>query len=314
MLFSGYLLAIGRRFSMLNAVRLLRLLRRLRLPVFTTDPFLGLAVRPGDLDFRAVLGRNMPAWARWLRAKHLATRIVLLERLLRDCWHVYASPLPSVLSLALSRRALSYCSDPPRERPVLAPGERPRWLFVLSDIDWRMQVERDGDFPAVLAQRLGEACALGRHPVLVAPAPLVEAVRARLGAVEATLLAQAPYSEFMRHLMSAEYALYWNYFSFSLMHRVLAGLPVLWFAEGHMMSILPSLRDAGLRLFYDGWTPPLLDLAQPLRIEHVAPAAEEAHTHFVSIARRLRECGSPATLLRRAMASTQDGDVLDPVA
>lgn len=314
MLFSGYLLTVGRRFSVVNVVRLLRLLRSRAVAVFTTNPFLGLAARPGDLDFRAVLGRTTPPWLRWLRAKHLAIRVVLLGRLLKGYWHIYASPLPPNASGSGPRRALSYCSAPAGPRPPDRPGERPRWLFVLSEVDCQIQTERNPDFPRILAARMRETADLGRQPVLVAPALLVAAVRSQLGNVKATFATQATYREFEQHVASAEYAFYWNFFSFSLMHRVLAGLPVLWFAEGHMMSILPALRDAGLRLFYGSWIPPLIDLFQPFTLEGLDTAAGESRAQFALVARSLRDCGSPAKLLMAAMTSAQDGDVPDPVA
>ena len=311
MLFSGYLLTIGRRFSMLNTWRLLRLLARMRVPVLTSDPFVGLAARPGGFDFRWVLGGTR--WARWQLAKRLSARIHVAEFLLRGGWHVYPSPYPPQLA-PRGVRTVSWCSDALHSPTPREPQEQARWLFVLSEVDCRMQLQRDPGFPALLAGRLRDTRRLGKQPVLIAPAALADAVRPQLAGVDATLLTQPPYHEFMAHLMAAEQALYWNWFSFSLIHRVLAGLPVLWFAEGHMMRIVPGLREVGLQVFYGGWAPPLLDVAQPLTLEGVARAGDEASEHFAAIARRLRECAPPAEVLARALASAQDGTVRDPVA
>jgi hypothetical protein len=127
------------------------------------------------------------------------------------------------------------------------------------------------------------------------------------------MLQHAGYPEFMRHLMQAECAFYWNYYSFSIMHRVLAGLPVLFFGEGHMVQILPALREAGVRLFYDGWRPPLLQLQAPLAGEDVARRADETRLEFQRLAAGLRACDSPAGLLQRALSADQ-GSVLDAQA
>lgn len=313
MLFSGYLLAIGRRFSLLNALSLLRTLRRLGIPVLTSDPFIGLIDGPAALDFSYVLGSGGLGLGRKLRSWHLALRLALLQRQLRDCWHIYPSPVERLHEGSDRGRALAYANAPHRAQP--SPGARPSWVFVLSQIDWQMQVRAGGPaFLEALSARLHEAAAMGRRAVLIAPADLLEALRGQAASQPGIeLVYNEGYAGFMQRLMEAEHAFFWNYYSFSVIHRVLAQLPVMFFDEGHMVHILPALHDGGVRLFYDGWRPPLLALADPLQAQDVEQRAEEARRQFARIAQGLRRCPPPLDVLGHALLADQR-NVLDAQA
>jgi hypothetical protein len=97
------------------------------------------------------------------------------------------------------------------------------------------------------------------------------------------------------------------------MHRVLSARPVFFFAEGHMVNILPALREAGVRLFYQDWRPPLLALEQPLEAEQLAAGAQLARQEFRRLTEGLRHCHSPAAILRSVLSADQ-GNVLQPQA
>ena len=315
MLFSGYLLDIGRRFSLVNSLRLLHLLRRRSLPVLTSDPFIGLIDSPAALDFSCVLGPEGSRLARRLRSWHLGLRLYALRLRLRHCWHIYPSPIHRLYAADARPLALSYFNGTVSEEPAREPAARPSWIFVLSDIDCRMQMRGGAEhFLAALADRLRETVELGRHAVVVAPAAQLDEMLRRLGPCpDVSLVRGAGYAEFMRLLMDAEYAFYWNYYSFSIIHRVASQLPVMFFEEGHMVHILHGLREAGIRLFYDGWRPPLLQLDARLDPDDLAVRAGEARNQFHRIVQGLRQCDPPAELLRQALSADQ-GNVLDAQA
>lgn len=322
MLFSGYLLAIGRRYSLLNVLSLLRTLRRSGVPVLTSDPFIGLIDGPAALDFSYVLGTRGTALGRRVRSWHLALRLALLQRQLRGCWHIYPSPIERLHGPRDGGRAISYSNNPyplkraPDSTSGEASGAEPAsWIFVLSQIDWQVQVRTDGaGFVQSLAARLAEVASMGKRAVLIAPAGLLDALRdAASGEPRIVLVFNEGYAGFMQRLMEAEHAFFWNYYSFSVIHRVLAHLPVMFFDEGHMVHILPSLHDAGVRLFYDGWRPPLLDLSSALEAADIEQRAAEARRQFKRIAQGLGECETPLTVLRRVLSADQ-GNVLDPQA
>ncbi|TXH35883.1 MAG: hypothetical protein E6Q94_03605 [Burkholderiaceae bacterium] len=311
MLFSGYLLTIGKRFSFFNAVALLRRLKRRGVPVLTSDPFLGLLDSPNALDFNAVLSQGRLSWRQRLLSQRLAWRLYFLKVQLRWCWHVYPSPIQRLH--ADRPGALSYAALPPAKSMAveLAAGP-PSWIFVLSQVDCQIQMRQGGEgFVSTLVQRLLECVALGRKAVLVAPSFLLSAVRDKLSlATEVELIGDEGYAAFMGRLMHAEYAFFWNYYSFSIIHRVRANRPVMFFDVGHMVHIMPKLHDAGVQLFYDAWRPPLLPLEQPFKDADLAQRADESVAQFERINQGLQRCASPTALLVQVRLANQ-GDVLN---
>lgn len=309
MLFSGYLLAIGSRFSLFNALSLLRTLRRTGVTVLTSDPFIGLINGPAALDFSYVLGSGGTALGRALRSRHLALRLALLKRQLRGCWHIYPSPIERLHQGIRLKRTLSYFNapEPAVQRPSPQAQARPSWIFVLSQIDGLMQ-SRTADFVPQLVQRLEDAVRLERTAVLVAPDFVLEGVRERIGTLAGVVLVgNEGFHDFMQRLMEAEYAFFWNYYSFSVIHRIIAGRPVFFFDEGHMVHILPALHEAGVTLFYDGWRPPLVSLGTTMAEADLNDRAADSRRRFEAIAHGLQRCDSPGTVLARAISGQRSG-------
>lgn len=312
---SGYLLTIGKRLSFFKASLLLRWLRRRGIAVLTSDPFLGLLDSPAVLDFTQVLGPQGGPLMRRLKSRLVSWRLYLLRRQLRGCLHIYPAPIQRLHGPQAGMGAFFNAAVCEPDLPPLPPAAPRRWIFVLSSIDYQLQLGLAGpDFVAQLAARLREARALADRVELVGPAPLIEAMRRELGDEPGfELEAKAAYADFMGRLMRAEYAFFWNLYSFSLIHRVLALRPVLFFDEGHMVRILPALHEAGVRLFYDGWRPPMLDLAEPLDARALARGAQQALTQFRRIAQGLQQGEAPLSLLRRCVSANQR-NVLDAQA
>ncbi len=208
-------------------------------------------------------------------------------------------------------RRLSYFSAAPRRSDAATQPEaalRPTWLFVLSKIDSSLQARAQGErFVDHVADRLRDTVRLNRHAMLIGPEDLVSAVRARLGdAPGITLHSNLPYDQYMRSLMAAEYSFFWNYFSFSILHRVLDNRPAFFFHAGHMAHTLPALGNEGVRVIYDGWRPPLLPVDSAFDEQDLARRAAEVVREFGRIGEGVRRCPSPVEVLRRATGMAPD--------
>lgn len=303
MLFSGYLLTIGSRFSMFKALALFCMLHRRRVVILTSDPFLGMARGPTSLKFDEIL---RSCWHRnpiatWLLARILALRIFLMHRQLRRALHIYPAPIDRG-HLGPAHRMMCYfnAAVPASAGPDADAGHmRPTWLFVLSRVDYDIQFQHYGAaFLDRLSSRLQDAARLGRRAVVIGPESLTVALRVRLNnEPDIELRSESAYSDYMRLIMGSEYTFFWNYFSFSVIRRVIAARPVFFFDEGHMVNILPALARIGVDSFYGGWKPPLLALGDVLEEERLTALAEDIRENFRRIRSRLESCPSPQALL-----------------
>ena len=59
------------------------------------------------------------------------------------------------------------------------------------------------------------------------------------------LLPFCPFVEFEARLLAAEYAFYWNVFSFSVVLRIANGFPVFFYDRGHLSRTIEPLYDIG---------------------------------------------------------------------
>lgn len=301
LLSSGYLLTITTGLGLVDVVGLIRGLRRRGVALLTSDPYLGLLPSPASLslgDLRRRDGRS---------AFIGACVLYPVRHLLWDVWHIYPAPIDRLPARPGARR-LSYFNAAAQDDFPVSRGDaagRPTWLFILSMADYTMLMKANGErFVARVVERLEDSVALGRDALLIGPEALVAAVRERVGErAGIALQSETPYANYMHNLMRAEYAFYWNYFSFSIIHRVLANLPVFFFDEGHLPHILPAVGEAGIRLFYDGWRPPVLPVGARLGEEELSWRARDAMENFRRIADGMKRCLTPQELLRRVTES-----------
>jgi hypothetical protein len=309
LLFSGYLLAIGTHFSLLNAFRLFSLLRRRRVSIITSDPFIGLLQGPRSLRFREMLRlrkKDGPGFVASIVAPLLALRTYLIHWRLRRHWHIYPAPVVHRF-LAADHRGLSFYNAsavPGPAQYAMEPDAAPFWLFVLSEVEFCFQTNRRGGvFVEHLAARLRDAARPGRRVVMIGPGDLLVDLRRRIsGTPGIELRDTASHGEYMRLLLQAERVFFWNYYSFSVLHRVLSDQPVHYFDEGHMVSILPGLGQIGIDTFYGGWRPPLLSLEEPLDEARIEQVTDETRENFARIRARIETGLSPRSLLARAAA------------
>lgn len=300
-LFSGYLYTVNAIFDLEELARLVSALRDRRLPIATTDPFLGVLSTLDDHTFSDAHPRK--AW--------LMEHFGHVARIFQDVPHVdlvETEGIPGPERLAFFNPAVLVTDERLAEmRALLAEGlpvaDRPRWVFVLSNEDYGVQLGRvgAGRFEALLRARLVDAAGAGRQPVLVAPDRCVEHFQ-HAGVETLLLLPFAPFNVFMALLLDAEYAFYWNVFSNSFPVRGINRRPVLFFDRGHMEQAIPALYTAGVARYFAGTEPPCLDLRAPLDV----PSLETAWTTLLSAMRvaeaRFRSAPPPETLVARLLA------------
>lgn len=300
---SGYLLAINSGLTTIDSIRLVRTVRRLGATILTSDPFLGLARSPGALDFAALQAPTRDAYHAVIElfGWRQRLRLFVVGFYLRRAWHLYPAPVERLTPQPQARRVCYY--NAAAQAPVArASADAPRtWLFIVSKTDYDMHRLALGEaFVSRIVERMGDGVALGRRVVMIGPKALVAEVRPRVGdSCEVAEHSDTTYFEYVDNLVAAEYAFFWNYYSFSVMHRLMAGRPVFFFDEGHMVRILPALGEAGIRMFYDGWRPPLLPLDRPLAEDELSRLETQVVEQFRRIAEGLRACPSPDEVLRR---------------
>lgn len=303
LLISGYLLTIGPRLSWLSFWRLRRFLTRHGVPVATTDPFLGLLRDPFAIDFGPLVvppHRGRRGWLAAMYGKYLALRLYVFHLMLKRELHLYPAPFPAVTAPGASPTACYYNPETTVfNGPAGPPDGAGTWVFVLAQVDLTLQRKRYGDsFLELLARRLQEAAAAGRHPVAIVPPAIVAPLQRLLpGNAGVEVVGRIPFQRYMQVLLEAECAFFWNYLSFSIIHRVIQHRPVLFFDRGHMVELLPDNGAKAMDAFYLGWQPPLLDLGAPLEPRQLESLQTETRERFQRMDARLRECPTPTQVL-----------------
>jgi hypothetical protein len=111
------------------------------------------------------------------------------------------------------------------------------------------------------------------------------------------------HADYMRHVFQAERIFLWNYFSFTVLHRILAKRPVHYFDQGHMVSSLPALEQSGIDTFYGGWRPPLLRVDEPLDERRLENLAAEACEQFARLKSLIAREMSPRSVISAVRAT-----------
>ncbi len=191
--------------------------------------------------------------------------------------------------------------------PKLDP---PAWLFILSAEDHQSLSRRFGatGFARRVADRLTDATAHGRRPILHPPRALLEQVRGVLPAAADPALSPelaefCAYPEFRARLLGSEVVFYWNLFSSSIPQRLASELPFFVFDPGHMAAAIPPLHRIGLRAYYGNFRALELDFEEPLtpdRLETCQRRAEEIGLRTVR--EHFRRSPSPAAMIAELIA------------
>ena len=293
-LFSGYLLAIHELMSVTSLHMLIEWLRARGCAVATYDPFWGLMATP-HLAFSPHFwkGRRFEV-VRFL--KFLATLPLRpgqklrfdpnpvavfskTSKVLRDVVHLNPAPLVA------EGVPITSCFNP---QLIGVPPPDAYWLFVLSELDYRVQKAKAGlgdGFARKTAATLSQALA-GKRCVVVAPHDAVEEIKSVMrDAGQVEWVTFCPFHQFVSLLVGAEYAFYWNVMTSSSLIRWVNALPVFSFDRGHVSRDMTPVYDAMVEWFFQGWHPITLNQDDQLTVEALRPHAEEA----IRVSRRIRE-------------------------
>jgi tetratricopeptide (TPR) repeat protein len=326
-LVSGYLFCPHLEFTSHDLARLIEELRQRGCRVVTADPFLGMLSKqdPRTLirfDVSRDHERKLAAFpdlseavkgmtkARRAAEERAWATFAQSERILRDTYHLY----PSYCDVAADdvaetdTRNVAFFNDrllrtAPAKREEAA---KPHWLFVLATPDCENQaVFEAGGFPDIVASKLVEALAAGRHPILIGPKAFIDELMPRMPTAEGIdILSHCPFTQFYSLLLSAEHVFYWNVVSHSLLIRLYNQLPIVQFDLGHLVRSAPGIYDRIVGWYYQGWAPPLRDHHEPLTLETVEGWAAEYRQQASRLVERYRRAPSPdqmiADLMNRA--------------
>jgi Flp pilus assembly protein TadD len=309
LLCSGYLLCPHLEFTPDSLARLIDRLRERGCRVVTADPFLGMLskqdpqtlirfdlAREHGTKLAAVAGLSVEAVEDIARSARAAEErawasFAQSEKILRNTYHLY----PSYCDVAEDDRAqtdarnVAFFNDrlvrPVPSTPV-GVGT-PHWLFIL-------------------ASKLVETLAAGRHPILIGPRAFIGKLVTRMPTAEGIdILSQCPFTQFYSLLLSAEHAFYWNIVSHSLLMRFYNQLPIVQFDRGHLIRSAPAIYDRIVGWYYQGWEPTLRDHREPLTLERVEGWAEDYRRQAGRLVARYRRAPSPDQMIADIMGRAQ---------
>ncbi|MBI4342460.1 MAG: tetratricopeptide repeat protein [Candidatus Omnitrophica bacterium] len=322
---SGYLFWAHQIFSPESLEQLAGALRDRECRVVTTDPFLGLFLdhEPASL-IKVDIPVACPPHPEWtleqlIQAKRASeeTEATLISRsgtVFRDALHLYPTycDLPEHLATQTNAHNISFFNPQlmraqpdvsvPKRAPRDSPG-RPHWMFVLSEADYATQTLFEGPaFADIVAAKLVETVAAGRHPILVAPTAFAETVITRIPTAEGIdILSYCSFRQFMSLLLSAEQAFYWNVVSHSLLIRLFNQLPIVLFDRGHLGRNIAGLYDRVVRWYYQGCEPAFHNHRQPLTLETVSSWAEAYRREAKRMGERFRRAPTPEQMIENIL-------------
>lgn len=305
-LLSGYLYVTNALFTLEELNQLVQGLQARGIRAATSDPFLGVLAGVNDTTFNAP-----DPYERHL----LAEEYRKVYQVVSGLPHLYlvepSEFAAAAVALSFSNRNLigtpSYLPCRPEYlMEVGADAVRPRWLFILSNLDYWFAAGRLGGprFDDLLAERLAEAAAEGKQPILLAPAACTSAVVMRSPNIPGLiLLNQCRVELFLSLLLEAEYAFYWNLFSCSLIARSLNTRPAFFFDAGHMVRFCTPLGQRGLKHYYGNEDISYLDMSKKLRRSELDAQVPLQERLLAGLARNLLRSPSPRELVQRLLLS-----------
>jgi tetratricopeptide (TPR) repeat protein len=311
---AGYLLCEHLGFSAGDLERLIDGLRERGCRVVTADPFLGMLSKQ---DPRTLIRVDIPTdhphftveqltEAKRPAEEQLWSTYAQSERILRDTYHLYPSycDVTAADVAETDARNLSFFNERLLRPARSAETATPHWLFILGTPDCEIQelFEREA-FENVVARKLLEARAAGRHPILVGPRAFVDQVMDRMPTAEGIdILSQIPFVQFYALLLSAEHAFYWNVVSHSLLIRFYNQLPIVQFDHGHLIRTARGIYDRIVRWYYQGWAPPLRNHHETLTLETVEGWAADYRQQAAGLVEGYRRAPSPGQMIAELMA------------
>ncbi|HMC56779.1 MAG TPA: tetratricopeptide repeat protein [Gemmatimonadaceae bacterium] len=314
---SGYLLWDHLKFTTRDLTRLVDGLRERGCRVVTADPFLGmLSLRDPQTLISIDVPSSHPVWTvEQLKASNapleqrMREAFAESERVLRDAYHLYPSYCDGGddAGADTDARNISFFNEHllrPAPNNAADTSSPPHWLFILTGADCGVQMLFEGEagFADIVARKLVEARAAGRHPILIAPADFIARLMPRMPTADGIdILPHCPFTRFMSLLVSAEQVFYWNLVSHSLLIRLYNQQPVVSFDRGHLVRNAPGIQDRLVAWYYQGWEPPVRDQREPLTVDTVERWVADYRHHAGRLVQRFRRAGAPEHIIADLM-------------
>ncbi|MAF67199.1 MAG: hypothetical protein CMJ84_16270 [Planctomycetes bacterium] len=303
---SAYLMTIHELLTLEELEELVGFLRARRCRIVTTDPFLGV-LSQGDVRSLVVFDISDAAVDLYEAVKdrqeeRLRAHLTRCEEILRGAHHLY----PTFCDLAAeetrttdARNVSFFNSRLLRPDADDDPERRPHWLFILSQADYEAQVLVEGlAFIDLVADRIVDALAARRHPILIGPRELIDALGDRLPTAEGVdLLHYCPFRQLVALSLSAEYAFYWNVLSHSILIRLFNGQPIVVFDKGHLIRNITAVHERVVKWYYQGWEMPFTDQKTAMTLESVAGSCRSFGEEAERLQRRFARAPSPADMI-----------------
>ena len=328
-LFSGYILPLHEIISLEAMESLVQFLSDRNCKIVTSDPFFGIFSRldPASLSVKDSLrlfdAEILPdqSWAYRLSTTFGNIRILkqftAASNIIKDTIHLYYTRTdPHDDPIAVTTDNIAFYN------PSLVRGEKEgtsgvsaedrRWLFILGSVDYELQTSYYGEsrFIDVLANKMHETLQAGRRPVLLAPDECVQKLRNRVPiAARKDLLTFCAYEAFSSLLLEAEYVFYWNLASYSTFLRVINGLPMFMFDEGHLARHVKPMYERMVKWYYQNWTPPSLNQHEKLNVDVLGALSGDYKKDTARIVRNLEELPSPEEVIQNLFSRDFPGKI-----
>jgi hypothetical protein len=331
-LFSGYILPLHEVISHQGLAQLLQLLSDRKCKVATSDPFFGIFSRMDPASISAADALRIfetellsdQSWHYRLSMTFGNTQILkqfnTASQILKDTTHLYFTwpdpsdePIEVVTDTLLFFNPNLVCDDnESMSTGVSSSGTfdsgvavTPHWLFILGSVDYELQTSYYGEevFIGLLERKLNQTLQAGRRAVFIAPNECVQKLASRAPvSARKDLLTFCAYEDFNSLLLSAEYVFYWNLASYSIFLRVINGLPIFMFDEGHLERHVKPMRERLVSWFYQNWIPPLLNQQETLNTDVLAELSKDCEQHTRRILKNLRALPSPEQLIENLLS------------
>lgn len=307
LLLSGYLFSLHRNLSLRDLAALVETLRRRRVPIVTSDPFLGLVseAEMGDAFRIEIPGAS---WflrlIAWRQTRKLIRHLSVSGAILRDVPHLYPVYPPTVGDPGHGApRRISFYNERLIAHPAARRNGSGSWLFVLGAHDYELQASLHGEskFLQILRARLDDARHAGRRAVFVGPERCVQKVAGGGTGDAVDAVSFCPYGTFTSLLLEAEYAFYWNVVSYSNLLRLVNGLPSFSFDVGHVVRNVKPLYGRVVQWYYQGSEPVMLDSRAKLELSRLAGLAVASADGASRFRERLGRSPGPGPMLRQVM-------------
>ena len=323
LLFSGYSFVDQNLFDYPSLRRLIDTIHHCACTLATSDPYLGTYTEiPHQFWVDGAMERRlMPLLPRLARSEFVSRldnwifqrKVIPYRRiaaLLEDAIHLCANLTACINNGSIQYRSF-YNSQFLREDTELqsisntisafsdVSSDWPRWLFVIAnfDLEYQRQLYGDRRFSEIVVEKMRDAIACRKHPTLIASPTLIDDVALMLGdEPNASFVQQCGFAEFELRLLDAEIAFYWQLYSTSSFLRLMNGLPVFFFDQGHVQRLLPRLYETGLEFYFIADPPIMLDASLPLVADELLAYKNSFAESAAKTQRQLQAVLSPEEL------------------